>query len=345
MVRRHPLLQGFGEVRGGTVVEPGDPQHQQIADPIREHGLRRHHRPFQFGGARPAVMAAPAQPQGGALGTGNQPGDRSGILAAHRHAVHRQHAVARPHACHCGRTVGYRGAHQDDALALPQSEANAGGAVAPGPILCRLARRDVTRVGVEVVEQLVEEALDDALGAGAPHRRRCGDRRFRQTHGCRRPRFGRIDGRQRLLCQHAITPGQHQFAVLLPRGQVRIQRRQAAQAPDRQRRHRHRIQDARLHERQRNGIDVGDQARIEAAIGSRLRVRRHDHQQEQQDGEAVHLWRDRFPGCCVSGTTWKTRPPVTGLASARRTSTSCASRKTCRVRRPVNVCSRSSCCQ
>ena len=126
--------------------------------------------------------------------------------------------------------------------------------------------------------------------------------------------------------------------------EVRIERGQPVQPPDGQLRYRHRLERARRHEGQRGRYrhsrpDLGRIRRLATgwACAGTISSRSSRTPRRITCGGTVSL-----AVASASGTpcrTWKTRPPVTGLASASRTSTSCARRNTCRVRRPVRVCS------
>ena len=136
--------------------------------------------------------------------------------------------------------------------------------------------------------------------------------------------------------QHDQSPvgRQLQPAVVATDRQVGIERGQPTQAPDGKLRDRHRIEHARRHE------------------GERRRYRRRSDPDRAMRCSGWAAW-PRWPmqpaaaagrraGSPGGGTvslpdvsaprracrTWNTRPPVTGLASASRTSTSCARRKT-----------------
>ena len=101
----------------------------------REHGLRRHHGAFQLGGARLAVAAAPGQRQRRSLRAGDQAGDRRGILAAGRLAVHRQHVSPGRMPAIARRSVRDRGR-------APRSAPPRCASVQAQRRRCRCARRD-----------------------------------------------------------------------------------------------------------------------------------------------------------------------------------------------------------
>ena len=180
---------------------------------------------------------------------------------------------------------------------------SAGGAVAPGPVLRRLARRDVARIGVEVVEQLVEEALDDALRAGAPHRGRCAataavdSRTAAAAHasgaspagsGCSASRRSRR--RQHQLAV-AVAP-----AVRFGSSAVRPRRPQTVSVGTGT------GSSVRgCHEGERGGIDVGDQRRDRIRHwrpAARAPARAAAAAAATAEGRFT-CGADRFPGCCV----------------------------------------------
>ena len=199
----------------------------------------------------------------------------------------------------------------------------------------------VARVGIEMVEHLVEEGLDHPLGAGAAHRGRGVPRRRRH---CRRrvgPGGGASSRGAGAAQNVPARPAEFQPPGAEDGGEIGVERGQAAQAPYGQLRHDHRFQCPWRHEGQRRGVDLPGQRDVESwrrrgverdsRAGSRGA---RERQQQEQETEASHRRRDRFPTCppryegrdgrpCMS---WNTRPPVTGLASASRTSTSCARR-------------------
>ena len=181
----------------------------------------------------------------------------------------------------------------------------------------RRAGGDIARVRIEVVEQLVEEALHDALRAGAAHRRRdlpaAASGKLVAAAG---PAVD-VGVRRRRL---AATIRSRRSSAKLPSrqacGQVRVERGQPAQPPDRQLRDRHRLQCARRHEGERRGIDVGqrdaDRSRRAATVWARARERSATERAGQRRGSpgprspplcavGAALARARLAGCGTPG--------------------------------------------
>ena len=181
-----------------------------------------------------------------------------------------------------------------------------------------------------MIEQLVEKALNDALCTGSMDRHRRAGGRHGKVRGNARPAVDVGFGGRWPRRNEMVTHGQAKASVVHLRRQVRIERRQPVQPPDGELRDRDRFQGARGHEGQRGRVNVGYEIRVDTGRGDdSLGVRRGDQQQDAQDADADHLGLNRTPFCGLppgrSGTPcrmWKTRPPLTGLASASRTSTS-----------------------
>ena len=219
----------------------------------------------------------------------------------------------------------------------PQLHADAGPAGAADAVVGRLGRRRIARIGVEVVEQLVEEAAQHALRAGPPHRLGGVPAAAHELRGRLAPARGIVRRRAaRGLTSVRGAGAQPQRAVAQFHRQPRVERGQPAQPPQRELPDRHGLQRARRHEGERGGGDLRHQPLVQrlagherlgarpAARGTAASRNAGDHHRRRDASPPVAPGRAAGRGrpCRM----WNTSPPVTGLASASRTSTSWARR-------------------
>ena len=234
---------------------------------------------------------------------------------------------------------------------------------------------DVARIGVEMVEQLVEEAADQRLGAGAPDRVGGVPGRPASIGAAASPQArDRSSAAARWASRMRPGASRRRLPSRSSAVQRRVQRGQAAQAPHGQLRDRHRLQRARRHEGEGGADHIGHQ-RCSNAGAARRTARRpparrpssRSSSATRAAGQAQRHLASRAQAAPRAGSRppprsaarlgaarragagarmmWNTSPPVTGLASASRTSTSCARRKLEAVRRPVRRLAASSCIQ
>ena len=187
--------------------EAADPHHQHVADALGEHRLRRHVGQRQRGRARDPVQAAQPHHHLAALGAGQpvaRPVQRAGARPV---AVDAQHPIAHADAGLLAGAVRHQALHQHGTAPRDQPDSGAGVDRQLGPLVFGRRRRLVAGVGVEVVEHLVEEALDQALRAGRAQRGRQRKRGGLQV-GRGVPPAGRVVRRRRVaVVDHAVRCG------------------------------------------------------------------------------------------------------------------------------------------
>ncbi len=164
------LPDGLRQVAVGAAVELGDLDQQHVAGALREHGLRRDHGALHADRVRASVAAAPGDRELGPFRTGDPAHHGRGVLAPRGTAIDRQDRVAWPDTGDRAGSVGDSLVHHDRRSAPDETEPGACLTHAALAILVGLVRRHVARIRIEVVEQLVEEALHDALRAGPADR-------------------------------------------------------------------------------------------------------------------------------------------------------------------------------
>ena len=163
--------------------------------------------------------------------------------------------------------------HHDLITAPHEDQSRAGLPRSAVAVLAGVARRHIARVGIEVIEQFIEEALHDALRAGTADRRRGNDRGARPDRSPPWPNPGCRHRREVSSSPDAVPGYKAKFAVAQLGGQVRIECGQPAQSPHRQLRGWNRFKCARCHEGKGCGVDIG---RPEAGrIQPRQRAVRH----------------------------------------------------------------------
>src|SRR6185437_1161762 len=143
-----------------------------LSETLREYGFGRHQRALEIGGVPTSVAASPGQGDMGILWPGDRGRDCRGVLATRWFAIHCQDHITRSHAGK-GRRAIRDGFYHHYCRASP-GEAQTGTCPADAAlaILTRITRRHITGIGVQMIEQLVEEALDDALASSSQHQRR-----------------------------------------------------------------------------------------------------------------------------------------------------------------------------
>ncbi len=164
------LPDGLREVAVGAAVELGDLDQQRVADALGEDGLRRNHGAFQLRRVRPSVLAAPGNRELRLFRAGDPAHHRGGVLAAGRLAIDRQDRIARPNAGERAGSIGDGLGHHDGRSAPGEAQARACLTNPAFAILAGIARRHVAGIRIEMIEQLVEEALHDALRSGSADR-------------------------------------------------------------------------------------------------------------------------------------------------------------------------------
>ena len=249
---RSALDQRAPDARSVLAAEAGDAQHQQVADPLRVHGFRRHHGAHKLGGARPPSRPRQVERDAWCLRAAIQPATVARICAP-------QVAGRRPRGC--GRPAGCRARPPGRRRPPPHHDAPSAGATrAPAPAAPPTAARDprrasrgadIARIGVEMVEHLVEEALHEPCvparrtaprrpGGGCSSRRRVAPGgRSRSSAGSGSATDGRGPARE-----HERRPA----TPVVRSGSSAVSPRSPQ---TRELRHRHRFQDAGRHEGER----------------------------------------------------------------------------------------------
>ena len=339
--RLHDLVEELAHLDRGVGGEAGHPQHHDVAAGEREHRLRRHRGAHQADLLRRAVSprcAKWSQGQGdrAAFGTVEQARDAGLVEGADRLAVDGEQPLSDRDAGGPGRTVGVHRADQGVAAGPADRDAGTrGGSVAGGALAGGGQRRDIARIRVEMVEQLVEEALQHRLLAGFAQRR--GVDPGRLGHGGRRLRPGGGIGVSRRLLRIQQALRRHQAHGLAGRlgGQGRVDRGQPVQAPQGELTRGRGLQRARPQELQCCADDAAHHGRIEAGhrnLGVGRARRPQQHQNGRPDADAPdhvphHGLRAVFSrraaevprGGAAGVSMANSRPPVRGAASVSRT--------------------------